>query len=191
MTFTCYDGYEFRGDPVALPSQVPWVAFGGAEYYLGRDSSADSWQAARVKCQALGGDLASITSLEIQTFLTETFQDLHQRKWIGGRLAGPGTYQWVNGVVMEFKHFSSGLSPKLECMVMKEDDGGKWEDEDCMKYNIDRFICERESSKKKRQTIETAVSSRANVSIDLEKERKTISPQKSYHFSLKRRPYYI
>ena len=176
MTYTCKDGYEFREEPVALPSPVTWIPFGGAEYYLGRDISADSWQAARVKCQALGGDLASITSMEVQKFLNETFQALNHKKWIGGRLAGPGNYEWVNGAPVEFKHFSSGLSPSLECLAMNGDDDGKWEDQNCTKNDIDRFFCQRGSTtgKKKRQTsdIVDVGGTRAKRSLDLETERK-------------------
>ena len=166
MTFTCNQGYEFREAPVAVPSSVTWIPLGGSEYYQGRDSSADSWQAARVKCQALGGDLASITSIEIQNFITETFQDLGYKKWIGGRLAGPGNYQWLNGDTLGFKHFSYGLNPTRECLAMKEDDDGKWEDQDCTEYNIDRFICEKLSSN------ESVSRSPAESSLDLEKGRK-------------------
>ena len=167
VTFTCNEGYEFREDPVALPSLVTWIPFGGSEYYQGRDSSADSWQAARVRCQALGGgaDLASITSLAQQNFLTETFTDLGYKKWIGGRLAGAGNYQWLNGDSLDFKHFSYGLNPTKECLAMKEDDGGKWEDQDCTKYDIDRFICQRESSN------QSVSRSPANSSLDLEVSR--------------------
>ena len=146
MSYTCKEGYEFTGSPVALPSPVTWIPFGGAEYYLATDYYTDSWQAARVKCQALGGDLASITSFAVQKFLTETFGELGHKKWIGGRLGGSGHYEWVSGEPVEYKHFSCGLSPSRECLAMREDDEGKWEDRDCSEDDIDRFICQRGSS---------------------------------------------
>ena len=193
MTYTCNDGYEFRGEPVAVPSPVTWIPFSGAEYYQGWDTSADSWQAARVKCLALGGDLVSINSLEVQQFLNETFQDLDKKKWIGGRLVGSGTYEWVNGATVEFKHFKSGLSPSLECLAMGSEDDGKWEDQDCTKSDIDRFICQKGSSslspsgKKKRETSDVDVGgNRVKRSLDLEKERKmscVASGNSSAHWS--------
>ena len=191
MTYTCKDGYEFREDPVALPSPVSWVPFNNSlEYFMQRDSRTDSWQAARVKCQALGGDLASVTSLAVQQFLTDTFQDLDHRKWIGGRLGGSGSYEWVNGETVGFEYFSHGLSPSLECLAMKEDDNGKWEDEDCTENDIDRFFCERGNS--------SSSSPRANStsSVDFKKERKVsclaagnTSAQWSYDYEVPRMCY--
>ena len=164
VTYTCRKGYEFLEDPVSVTTPEPttqgpstttttttttttvnvWTSFAGAEYYMGTDSGTDSWEQARAKCQALGGDLASITSFPVQKFLSDTFQDLQHNKWIGGKRTTSGTYEWVNGDAFEFTDYSCGLSPSKECLAMGSE--GRWEDQDCSRSDIDRFLCQKGSS---------------------------------------------
>ena len=113
---------------------------------MGNDAGTDSWQIARDKCRALGGDLASITSFAVAKFLSDTFQEVQHKKWIGGKQGSSGSYQWVNGDTFEFTDYSCGLSPSKECLAIRENEEGRWEDQDCSKDDIDRFICQKGTS---------------------------------------------
>ena len=159
VTYTCKKGYEYDGDPVASATPAPtttttvapttttngltWHEFREAQYSMIRDSSITSWQSARDACQSIGGDLASIPSFAVQKFIMDTFQNLDQDKWIGGKQTN-GVFQWVNGDTFEYKYNECGfqIDNKL-CLIMVKDKNGKWNSEDCSRNDIKSAICQK------------------------------------------------
>ncbi|XP_037651907.1 C-type lectin domain family 6 member A-like [Sebastes umbrosus] len=81
-----------------------WVLYDSRCFFLSPET--DTWERARSKCIAMGGDLAVVFNAEDQEFLTNLTFDFHQQHpngsylaaWIGLQdIVQEGNYQWVDG----------------------------------------------------------------------------------------------
>ena len=67
-------------------------------------SSYESWTDASSYCQNLGGELASVTSSDINDFLTTLTEDM---AWIGGYKDDEGNWNWSDGSTFDYTNWAS------------------------------------------------------------------------------------
>ena len=65
-------------------------------------SSYESWTDASSYCQNLGGELASVTSSDINDFLTTLTEDM---AWIGGYKDDDGNWNWADGSTFDYTNW--------------------------------------------------------------------------------------
>ena len=162
MKYVCDIGYVFVENPVSVNTIKPtttttpgpttttvamdWHTFKDAQYALGYDSAADSWQIARDMCQAAGGDLATIQSWEVQKFINGQFGTQYNI-WIGAsRNSDSSPWTWANGVEWEFKNWKYCDPSFRLCAKIDGEENGRWEDIDCDTDNIPRYLCQKGTS---------------------------------------------
>ena len=91
-----------------------------------------SWQTARDKCLAWGGDLATVTSLE-EYNLMYSLNTAYANCWIGlNDLETEGTWVWVDGSNSTYRHWAPG---QPEGPAVNQDCGCLWSSrkiEDCV-----------------------------------------------------------
>ena len=158
----CDIGYVFVENPVSVNTIEPtttttpgpttttvamdWKPFKDAQYALGQDSAADSWQIARDMCQAAGGDLATIQSWEVQKFVNDEFGTQYNI-WIGAsRASSSAPWTWANGVDWEWKNWKDCSHAGWSCVKIDGEENGRWEDIDCDTDNIPRYLCQKGTS---------------------------------------------
>ena len=100
-----------------------------------------TWNDARSHCKSLGGDLASVSSLEINTFLTILTSD---QAWIGGYKSG-SSWKWTDGSSVDYSNWMSGQpnnwGGNQDKIYINRDGLGGWDDD---KGSSERyFICEK------------------------------------------------
>ena len=107
-------------------------------------SSNKTWDDARSYCQNLEAELASVSSNEINVFLTNLTQ---KGCWIGGYKEG-STWQWTDGSTWEYTNWGRGQPDnfgKTQDKIQFNVGGlGKWDDVEGHLYNL-HFICEKQS----------------------------------------------
>ena len=162
MKYVCDLGYVFVENPVAVNTDAPtttttpgpttttvsmdWKTFKDAQYALGYDSSADSWQIARDMCKSAGGDLATIQSWEVQKFINDQF-GTNYNIWIGAsRTSTSAAWTWANGVNWEYKYWNNCNYGNDLCVKIDKNENGRWEDIDCATSNIPRYLCQKGTS---------------------------------------------
>ena len=92
-------------------------------------SSQKSWSGAHSSCRALGGDLASVTDLSTNEFLTSLTT---ARAWIGGRRNSDGTWgTWTDGTPWCYTRWYPG-----EPNNNKYAEGSSFDTEDRLMINI-------------------------------------------------------
>ena len=67
-------------------------------------SSYESWTDASSYCQNLGGELASVTSSDINDFLTTLTED---PAWVGGYKDDDGNWNWADGSTFDYTNLAS------------------------------------------------------------------------------------
>ncbi|XP_070535732.1 macrophage mannose receptor 1-like [Ptychodera flava] len=102
----------------------------------GSDVTSLSWNDASAECQSRGGDLASIHSQEIQSFMTSQLRDIDYTMWIGlSDQITPGKFRWQDGSVVDYTNWASGEpNGKLQENCAEMHFGsihGQWNDADC------------------------------------------------------------
>ncbi|KYO31114.1 hypothetical protein Y1Q_0016466 [Alligator mississippiensis] len=124
-----------RGGRIHLPSlNCYWLS-----------QAKETWQDARQLCQAMpGGDLAIVSSQEVQSFLQETFPSAGAA-WIGlGDLSSLGSLRWVDGSpVNSFQNWAPSGRPegKENCIQMHLfSSKGLWKSSRCSAMSL--FLCE-------------------------------------------------
>ena len=109
-------------------------------------SSKVTWDEARLYCQNLKAELASVTSSITNKFLTTL---THNQCWIGGYKDG-STWQWTDGSTWEYTNWSNGqpdnLGGKQDKLQFNFGGLGKWDDVEGDHYKPGLpFICEKQS----------------------------------------------
>lgn len=93
----------------ARPAAAQSYSFGGSTYFL--TETAQSWNSAEAEAVADGGHLTSITSVDENTFLTDTFGG-KAPVWLGATdvADGPRTegYFWTNGDPFAYTNWHPG-----------------------------------------------------------------------------------
>ena len=118
---------------------------------MGHDSSGNSWQHAREKCQAIGGDLASIPNYAVQRFLLDTFQieqfESYENIWIGAKKIN-GDYQWSNGDPFQYTYYQcSTMNQNKLCLHMSGSHDGRWNTAVCdFATETKYYMCQKGSS---------------------------------------------
>jgi hypothetical protein len=118
------------------------IAEGGSCYLLGDNVS--SWQEARDVCQAWGGDLVEIGSLEENGALA---QRIDGSAWIGANdQEAEGTFRWANGSALAFtawlENQPNDLLGNEDCTELLRFDG-QWVDVPCAGEAARQALCER------------------------------------------------
>jgi len=91
-----------------------------------------AWADARTECQNLGGDLASVTSVGVQSVLfnLENEEDV----WTGGNdLSDSETFSWIGGEDWTYDNWNTNQPNHIEgqdCVKMKKNTG-RWDDVSC------------------------------------------------------------
>ena len=115
VTVTVVDGDTLRFNlPPAQPTFFQWsAAVGGNDHWYALTTLAGTWQQTRAAAQALGGELASVTSLAENQFLTDTFavgaNGSLKTFWMGlTDEVVEGTFVWTNGDPFVFSNWAVG-----------------------------------------------------------------------------------
>ena len=172
ITYTCDTGFEFVGSPVSAGVTVPtteppttttpppltWHTFKGADYALGEESSAVTWDEARALCQSRNADLASISSFEVQHFINDKLGESSHR-WIGATdSASEGTMAWSNGADWTYWNWQTSLgdcassatppgnSNTKNCVNIQHNRDGRWEIRECASDSVQKYVCMRGTS---------------------------------------------
>ncbi|MBN3314946.1 PKD1 protein, partial [Atractosteus spatula] len=105
----------------------------------------ESWQDARRTCQqTTGGDLAIVSSADIQSFLQQTFP-LTDNVWIGLRDGTSVKPVWVDGAPADvFHNWGNANKNQKGCVQMMMSLMGLWKSTDC--GTKIPFICEKHTS---------------------------------------------
>ena len=127
-----------------------WKDFSGASYLFVEEKNT-GWQAAQDACIALGGQLASITSQEVQNFLDNNFK-FEKHTWIGANDKDvEGTFKWVKGETWLYKNWKSGEpngGDSRDCTYIEKNklNQGSWKDEACDKTWVGAYLCQKGTS---------------------------------------------
>ncbi|XP_077993134.1 macrophage mannose receptor 1-like [Glandiceps talaboti] len=96
------------------------------------------WNDARIQCGKLatGGDLVSIHSQEIQSFLSSRLRDINHAMWIGlSDIYVPGQFGWQDGSAVDYTNWAAnepnGLLQENCVEFHHRGYDGKWNDNDC------------------------------------------------------------
>lgn len=93
----------------ARPAAARSYSFGGSTYFL--TETAQSWNSAEAEAVADGGHLTSITSMDENTFLTDTFGG-KAPVWLGATDVADGArtegYFWTNGDPFAYTNWHPG-----------------------------------------------------------------------------------
>ena len=127
----CPDGWEsYTGDGSAVKC---FKYFRSAQYATDAEES----------CQALGGHLASIHSIEEQNFITQMFESPIDGVWAGGvDFNHNGVWGWTDGTSFDFTNWRSGQPGGGEYYLHLGDDNGIWNWRDWEYYNDSSYICQ-------------------------------------------------
>ncbi|XP_077993135.1 C-type mannose receptor 2-like [Glandiceps talaboti] len=104
------------------------------------------WQTARSICNTQGGDLVSIHSQNIQSFLTSNLRDVSNPMWIGlNDEMTTGQYRWQDGSEVDYTNWApnepTGGFRNEGCVEMHLFGvGGEWNDLDC--GNSVGYVCQ-------------------------------------------------
>ena len=129
--------------------ETGWSYFGGKCYKLYEEAKA--WDAARVVCQTdaptdSAGDLASVTSNDIQLFMASLFQSSNIVLIGGKRVAGQ--FEWSDGSLWDYDNWGTGQPESLTddsltdhyCMGIRQDWEYTWDD--LPDEPFDGYICQ-------------------------------------------------
>jgi len=107
------------------------------------------WDAARVKCQLRGGDLAIIEDDIRNGVLASLVPTAFPNVWLRGTDAETeGSWTWA-GEAMTFTKWRSGEpnngagNGNENCMILESNLGGSWDDRSCS--DINSYICQRDN----------------------------------------------
>lgn len=119
-------------------------------HYYALYMGATNWDYAKYCCQSLGGHLATITSVEEQSFI-ESLNTDNISMWIGGYRDNQYNWYWVTGEPWSFTHWADGEPNNSEAVVSNENCVAIWPAfwNDLNSNNIyetDGFICEWDNS---------------------------------------------
>ena len=120
-----------------------WKSFQGDCYKV--FSERKSWPEAKRSCEGVDADLASITSEQINSFVTDlVIESGVESPWIGGKLkrAENCVFEWIDGAPFAFTKWDrdqpNECIPSVGCIEIVN---GKWHDFTC---NFQRaFVCKK------------------------------------------------
>jgi hypothetical protein len=122
------------------------------------DERKQTFDQAKQSCKAMGAELMSINSQEVQSKVNSYIyleKEIFENIWIGGRRVGDvnGTYMWVDGAVMnQYSNWATrqpdNWGNQEKCLelvpggpVHFKDEFGKWNDVGCARRNM--FLCQK------------------------------------------------
>ena len=117
-----------------------WKHHSGSKSYYNLQNSPKSWNDARKYCQSVSGDLASVPSSEVNSFLTTLTQ---KPAWIGGYKSG-SSWKWTDGSIWSYTKWGTsqpnGASSGQDKLELNFGGVGNWNDRE-ERYKFD-FICQ-------------------------------------------------
>ncbi len=114
----CYSTEEGSDDQ--KPSYIPdgAVKYGNSYYLIVRNDYITR-QEAKAACEAMGGQLASITSAEEQAFI-ESINTSALCLWIGGYRDDDGEWKWISGEAWDYTNWGDGEPNNSDAVVSNE-----------------------------------------------------------------------
>ena len=111
------------------------------EYFF----QGSDFDGAKVKCQLLGGQLATIEDAATNGILSSLVPSAFPTAWLGGSdEASEGTWTW-DGAAMSYTNWRSGepnnSGGSENCLIIESNLGGSWDDQPCSAINS--YICQR------------------------------------------------
>ena len=141
------DNYQSKRLEIGLTSIPDGATEYNGHYYKIFESSG-TWDAAKKKCEDLGGYLVCITDAKEQQFITG-LNSGNSRLWIGGTRDDAFNWRWVSGETWSYENWQPGEPNNSSNVISNEncaaiwDSAGQWND-----LNNDNtgeqngFICE-------------------------------------------------
>ncbi|XP_066537428.1 macrophage mannose receptor 1-like isoform X2 [Hoplias malabaricus] len=148
--FVCKRSGSVEVNSTAAPTEPPkggcapdWVKFQEKCYKIGLDLK--TWTKARSYCRGLGGDLASITSIHQQAFLTLMMKDDTPDLWIGFNNLAGRRYRWTDGSPVLYTGWAKRVRiMDTACVAMgsvQNPELGTWVKKECKSTSA--YICSR------------------------------------------------
>jgi hypothetical protein len=112
------------------------------EYFF----QGSTWAGAKLKCEILGGELATINDEVANGILASLVPTAFPTAWLGGTdESTEGTWTW-DGVGMTYTNWragepNNGNGSGENCMIIESDRGGTWDDRPCS--DTTSYICQR------------------------------------------------
>ena len=106
-----------------------------------------NWDGAQLKCQLLGGELATIGDAATNGILSSLVPSAFPTAWLGGTDEGSeGSWSW-DGASMSYTNWRSGEPNNgsggvaENCLIIESNLGGSWDDQSCA--GTKSYICQR------------------------------------------------
>ncbi|XP_038046213.1 lymphocyte antigen 75-like [Patiria miniata] len=145
------DGTAPTHQPTPAPTggcPLGWLKYNNRCYKImgvgGQSDPRKNWQDAKTECmKTTGANLASIHSIEVQTYLTADMIESTDDVWIGmSALASGSKFVWTDSSSVDFVNWAANqkdqtdfiqLGNASDCirMMYEDDEPGKWLDENC------------------------------------------------------------
>ncbi|XP_062613047.1 perlucin-like protein [Saccostrea cucullata] len=149
-----FDGWKFYYDTKAC--DPGWTPYNGHCYLLG--NSLLTWTTSQVQCQAYGGYVLEVESVEENMWITEIFLPIPDNEcsewrfcnvWIGATDSDiEGTFTWIrNKEELTYLPWDVGQPDDKngqDCIRLNS--SGRWKDASCKDNNRMNYICEKNSS---------------------------------------------
>ncbi|XP_006815865.2 macrophage mannose receptor 1-like [Saccoglossus kowalevskii] len=125
-----------------MPGPCPgggWMEYGGKCYkiYSGDGSDSLTWEDARTVCRDLGGDLATIHSQALQSFLISKLRYVSSALWIGlSDISYQNRFIWTDGTPVDYTNWAADEPNGYyadDCVEMMyiSSHAGQWNDISC------------------------------------------------------------
>ena len=131
-------------DFVKAECVIPWKKFGTSCYQKFKEKL--TWESAEKKCLSIGAHLASVNSLQEQTFLYSYTSDLAPNVYIGANdITKEGKFVWSDGSAFDFNFFHPGEPNDMwgeDCVHLHIPKSGHWNDIKCT--TLFPFVCKKD-----------------------------------------------
>ncbi len=113
------------------------------EYFF----QGSTWDGSQLKCQLLGGELATIGDTAINGILSSLVPSAFPTAWLGGTDEGSEGSWSLDGSSMSFTNWRAGEpnngagGATENCLIIESNLGGSWDDQPCS--SINSYICQR------------------------------------------------
>ena len=124
------------------PEPVTSFTWNAHTYTLYNESL--TWEQAKLRCEALGGHLATITTQAEQNAVSSSLPVISGKYWLGAKADSAGWWSWVTGEPFEgqYRNYAAGQPDGSGSFLVMT--GGLWDDVRNDDY-ADGFICETDS----------------------------------------------
>ncbi|XP_066983330.1 macrophage mannose receptor 1-like isoform X1 [Macrobrachium rosenbergii] len=115
-----------------------WLLFNKHCYKIipSDDNAGDTWFESRRLCREIGGELASIHTVEENYWLQSQVHSVRDNVlWIGGLAYWGSGYEWADGTAFDYSNWAKGepnnYYDQEDCIALYTRDFGYWNDQNC------------------------------------------------------------